>query len=132
MMNRDAVEPRGGGSSEAPIDPDALAGLRDLQEEGEPDFLRELIETFLADAAPRLASLREAVARGNATFVEKEAHALKGSCANFGARPMETVCQQLQAAGRSRDLGGAGVLLDKLDVEYGRVRAALTAELSKD
>ena len=113
------------------LDPEALASLRSLQEEGEPDVLQELVDMFLADAEPRLASLREAVARGDGGTVEKEAHALKGSCANFGAHPMAALCQQLQASGRSGDLADARDLLERLDQEYGRVCAALNAELSK-
>ena len=114
-------------TQEPAIDPDALAGLRELQEEGEPDLLRELIEMFLADAEPRLASLREAEGQANALVVEREAHALKGSCANFGARPMARICERLQSAGRSGGLAQAPALLAQLQVEYERVRTALQA-----
>ena len=132
MMTPDCFAREQSASQEPAIDPDALAGLRVLQDDGEPDVLRELIEMFLADAEPRLASLREAVHQGNAAVVEREAHALKGSCANFGAEPMSRICERLQAAGRSADLTNVLALLGKLEGEYERVCDALNGELSKD
>jgi HPt (histidine-containing phosphotransfer) domain-containing protein len=106
--------------------------LRDLQEAGEPDLLHELIEMFITDAEPRLTSLRTAIAQGDAPMVEREAHALKGSCANFGAQPMVRICHDLQVLGRSHVLTTAPGLLAHLEAEYTRVRAALTAVMAKD
>lgn len=114
------------------IDPAALDALRDLQEEGEPDILLVLVEMFLADAEPRLVALRHAVGRGDASIVEREAHALKGSCANFGAHAMMALCGHMQAAGRSGDLEDTPALQDELDMEFERVRDALHAELARD
>ena len=61
-----------------------LASLRELQEEGEPDILDELIELFLTDVPPQLVSLKVAVEAGDAHSVERIAHTLKGSSANMG------------------------------------------------
>ncbi len=118
-------------SLEPPIDPSALTELRELQNEDEPDLLYELVATFLDDAQPRLATLRDAVNGDDAQIIEKEAHALKGSCANFGANAMERICERLQIAGRSGDLADAFELLARLEGEFERVRQALTAELQR-
>lgn len=59
---------------EDPLDPGVLAGLRELQQAGEPDILTELVEMFVDDAEPRLAALREAVEKGDADNVERNAH----------------------------------------------------------
>ncbi len=45
--------PAGGASGGKVLDRSVLAALRELQDEGEPDVLGELIELFLADAPPR-------------------------------------------------------------------------------
>lgn len=113
------------------IDLDALATLRELQEEGEPDLLSELVELFLTDAAPRLRSLWEAVDRSDAAVVETQAHALKGSCANFGARPMAEICERLQSVGHSGDVTNASGLLARLQAEFERVEDALSSELAE-
>jgi len=120
------------GVPEEPIDRDALASLRELQQAGDPDLLNELVEMFLADAEPRLVSLRKAAEQKDAQAVEREAHALKGSCANFGAQPMARVCHALQVLGRAQDLRQVSKLVAHLETEYARVRAALRAELSQE
>jgi HPt (histidine-containing phosphotransfer) domain-containing protein len=112
------------------IDPAALTGLRELQGEGEPDILRELVHMFDEDARSRLTTLQEAVRQLDPLPIEQEAHALKGSCSNFGAHPMGVVCDRLERAGRTHDLVCAAALVDQLLVEYDRVRTALAAELA--
>ena len=87
--------------------------------------LREVVELFLADTPARLAALHDAVERGDATAVEREAHTLKGSAANVGALRLAVICEQLQRLGRARDLAPAPPLLARLDEEYGWARAAL-------
>ena len=117
---------------EDPVDHDILIGLRELQQAGEPDLLNELVEVFLTDADPRLVALRKAVEQRDAHTVEREAHTLKGSCANFGAQPLARICHSLQMLGRRQDLEQASALLAHLETEYARVRAALQAELSQE
>ena len=121
----------GTASREDAIDASALAGLRDLQQPGEPDLVHEVIVLFLDSAAPRLAALHQAVARGDARTLEQEAHTLKGSAATLGARRLAAICEELQARGRAGDMPGASALLPQLDAEFARVRTALSAELAK-
>jgi HPt (histidine-containing phosphotransfer) domain-containing protein len=119
-------------SEEDPLDHSVLLGLRELQVEGEPDILDELIELFLTDAPPQLAALREAVEAGDARYVERIAHTLKGSSANMGAKRMEPICAELEEMGRSGDLGTAPLQISRLEGEYGRVRTVFQEELSKN
>jgi len=114
------------------VDYSKLEGLRELQEEGEPDILEELIELFLADVPPQLVALREAVEAGDAHSVERIAHTLKGTCGNMGAVRMESICAQLEERGRSEDLAAAPVRVSRLEEEFGRVRAVFEEELSKN
>jgi len=129
-----ALEEETGGAAAPPVDTtdlldrSVLEGLRELQEEGEPDILNELIELFLDDVPPQLVVLREAVVGGNADSVERVAHTLKGSCGNMGAIRMAKVCEQLQEVGASEDLMKAPTLLDQLEAEFDRVRTAFEAE----
>jgi DNA-binding response OmpR family regulator len=111
------------------IDPLALANLRDLQDEGDPDIVGEVIEQFLSDAPRRLASLSQAVRQQDAHALEREAHTLKGSCLALGARPMADIAEELQALGRAQSLAPAAEVLARLEREFTRVHAALSAEL---
>ena len=121
------------GSSPAPgpLDLAVLEGLRDLQEDGEPDLLAELAEMFLEDAASRITSLKEAVERDDVEAVEEIAHSLKGSCGNMGVREMHRLSSDLQDAGASGDLSGARPLIRRLQEELERARPVL-AELSSE
>ncbi len=111
-----------------PVDFRVIEGLRELQNEGEPDLLTELVEMFLSDVSSRLASLREAVETEDAQAVEQIAHALKGSCGNMGASRMAELCAELQDVGASGDLSRAPGLLEGTEAEFDRVRPVLEAE----
>src|SRR6266481_2885852 len=51
--------------NEEVLDAKVLAGLRDYQRPGEPDFLTHLLSVFLDDLSLRLESIRNAQARGD-------------------------------------------------------------------
>ena len=110
--------------SPEPIDPNVIAGLRDL-DDGGGGLLGELIDLFFADTPPRLVAVRQAHGAGDAQGLVRAAHALKSSAANLGAQNMATLCQRLESLGRAGDLGGAGPLVDRLDAEFQGVRALL-------
>ena len=129
----------GGTRSEAPpevsvdpLDRSALQSLRELQEEGEPDLLKQLIELFLKETPSQLAALREAVQRGDAQSTDQVAHALKGCCLSMGAVRLASACTELQKAGARGDLAGAPEILHRLEVEFARARTALEAEASNN
>jgi signal transduction histidine kinase/DNA-binding response OmpR family regulator len=114
------------------VDYSKLEGLRELQEEGEPDILEELIELFLTDVPSQLVGLREAGQSGDAHSVERIAHTLKGSCGNMGAVGMEAICAEVEEMGRSEDLVTMPGPISRLEEEFGRVRAVFEEELSKN
>ncbi len=115
------------GGAADPLDRGVLAGLREL---GDQELLKELAELFLGDAPARLEALRGAIEGGDAASVERVAHALKGSCGNMGATGMAATCAELEEAGRSGGLARAPMLMERLEAELGRVRAALEKELT--
>ena len=118
-----------GNVDERPLDPEVLAVLREL---GDDELLKELVEMFLDDASTRLAALRGALDGGDAGSVEREAHTLKGSSGNMGAKKMAAICAELQEAGASGDHPRAAELLGRLDEEFGRVRPAIEAEVERE
>ena len=107
------------------IDHSLLESLRELQGDGKPDILDELIELFLSDVPLQLAELREAAEAGEPHSVERIAHTLKGSAANMGALRMKALLAELEEIGRSEELGAAPERISRVEEEFGRVRAAL-------
>lgn len=112
------------------IDRSVLESLRELQEEGEPDIISELVQLFVEDTPPQLAALREAVDASDAQSVERIAHTLKGSCGNMGAVRMAKLCEELQGVGASGNLARVPELLDQLEAEFELVSKLLKAEQS--
>jgi HPt (histidine-containing phosphotransfer) domain-containing protein len=126
LLTRWRVQDTPGAPQEA-VDARTLAALRDLQGEGQPDILAELIGVYLHDTPPRLAALRQAVAHADAETLRREAHGLKGSSSHMGAVQMAQLCADLEDQAGTTNLTGAPETLRRLDDAFGRVRAHLQA-----
>ncbi len=107
-----------------PVDPQALAGLRELNPE-DPAFLRELIDVFLEDVPQRFAELEQALTSGDAALLTRAAHTIKGSCSNFGATDLAAVALQMEMQGKSKSFTDAKATLPALKAEFARVEEAL-------
>jgi CheY-like chemotaxis protein len=121
----------GSGAPKEFDDPIDRATIESLRELGGSEMLSELTEMFFEDARSGISAIRDAVERGDAQTVERAAHTLKGSSGNMGAQRMSALCGELQDAGVSGYLTHAPELLQGLEVEFGRVRPALEAEVAR-
>jgi HPt (histidine-containing phosphotransfer) domain-containing protein len=92
---------------------------------GDAELLKEIAALFMEDYPNVLAELRAAAARGDAEGVERAAHGLKGSVANFGAQAAVDAAFQLEQMGRAGDLSRVREAIDTL----ARVLDALHPEL---
>ena len=114
VLGRWSAQAEPGVAQEA-VDTSTLAALRDLHGAGQPDILAELSAVYLRDTPPRLAALREAVARADAEALRREAHGLKGSSSQIGAVKMARLCTELEEQAGATDLMGAPETLRRLD-----------------
>jgi CheY-like chemotaxis protein len=110
------------------LDSTILANLRNLETTSGKTILAKLAALFSRATPPRLASLRSAIAADEVTLVNQEAHTLKGSCLNLGARRMAALCSDLEAQGQAGDLIGAASLLAMIEAEFEHVCALLEQE----
>jgi len=111
------------------LDPEVLAGLRELETDDDPGLFSELVELFLTDTPPRLRALEHALGCGDSKALEEVAHSLKSSCGNLGASALAELCKDLEALGREQRLHDAPTLVQRTGEEFRRVEAALRAEL---
>jgi HPt (histidine-containing phosphotransfer) domain-containing protein len=111
----------------ATIDWSVLDGLRELQEEGEPDFVQEMIDLYLSNTPSLIDSIRQAITQNQAEALQHAAHTLKGNSNSLGAKQMGALSLELEKIGHSRVLDGAGVLMADLEREFERVRQAFQA-----
>ena len=98
---------------------------------GDEELLAEVAHIFLEEYPAAMARLKGAVAGRDSRRVMEEAHALKGSVANFGSAPVVEAVQKLEKMGRGKNLAGGTEVLERLDALLNRLARAL-AELCKE
>lgn len=111
------------------VDPERLAALLTL-EAHEDGFIAKLVDSFFGGLPVQLEELDAAVTAGDGTQVEELAHRLKGAAANLGATAIASVCGELEALGRVRDVGAGAALVAQLHVECDRAREAFQVLLA--
>jgi len=99
--------------------------LSQLSEECGTEMLAGFIGMFVRDTAERLTRLHGLTAQQDVTAVEREAHNLKGSCANLGAECMAALCHQLETEAEAGSLGRANEFLERLNSEFERLKPLL-------
>ena len=92
---------------------------------GDVELLREVVGLFLDDYPQSLEMIRDAVARGDQSGLERHAHSLKGSVSTFGAQETFDAALALEKQGRTGDLADAQGGLHRLE----QALAALSPEL---
>jgi two-component system, sensor histidine kinase and response regulator len=118
-------------SDTAVLDRAILNGLRELREANQPDPVAELIDLFLQDAGPRLEKIKSAIAQRDKAALISTVHALKGSASNLGARSLAALCATFEKKAKAGDLSDAVPLLERLNLEFDRVRSSLLAEKTR-
>lgn len=91
------------------------------------EFLVELIDVYLADTPNRLSVLRQAIEGGDTETCIREAHTLKSSSANVGALALSASAREMEAAGRAGKTATLAGEIDRFEVHFAAVKAALEA-----
>lgn len=99
--------------------------LRDLTD-GDAEFERELLETFVASARVLMAEVRAGLMARDAAGVAKDAHALKGVSLNVGATSLAKFASELEIAARTGIVEPIDATLEQMRSE----EQALWAELA--
>jgi len=120
------------GKDELPVlDNGIIDELKQLVDEDDPDFLNEIINGYLENAAENIKVIAEHVHTPDAEIVMRMAHTLKGSSRNVGAVAMAHYSSELESLSR---LGNypekTGDLLRQLEVELERVKNEMQSLLT--
>jgi HPt (histidine-containing phosphotransfer) domain-containing protein len=118
-------------AKEWPVDPAHSAALnREALVErlgGDLELFQEITGLFRKDCPRLLSEIRSAVSEDNAPALERAAHTLKGSVANFGAEAAYAAAFRLEQMGRARQMEGAAGACQTLEAEIARFEHALEA-----
>jgi len=94
---------------------------------GDEELLKEIALIFIEQCPGALAEIRAAAEAADAEALERTAHALKGSVANFGAEAARAAAYAIEEMGRSGNLEGVDQALTDLD----QALAILISELRR-
>jgi HPt (histidine-containing phosphotransfer) domain-containing protein len=109
------------------VDLPTLERLRELEIEGEPSLVAELVGEFLTRVPQRLARIRAALEAQDAAALELEAHSLVGSCGALGVMRMRASCQGLEALAHQGNLGASSAAaVEQVARDFEEARPALT------
>jgi HPt (histidine-containing phosphotransfer) domain-containing protein len=98
---------------------------------GDVELLREVVGLFLDDYPQSLDLIRQAVAQGDQSSLERHAHSLKGSVSTFGAQEAFDAAQALEKQGRTGDMSHAQDGLARLEQALINLRPELEALQTK-
>ena len=109
------------------VDLAILASYDEAQEEGEPDFVVELIDLYLDEVLRIFDAIHEGLINDDWLFAKRAAHSLRGSSNNLGILRMGVIAGELEHLTRNHQVAGAE-LLHCLKDEFLRVAEVLGAE----
>jgi len=110
------------------LDRRALDAIRKLSPERGATILARVIDSYLVTAPDQLEALQRALTEKDAKALQTQAHSLKSSSANVGARELAELARELEAVGRTEQTSDAAGLVERMAAEFLRVREALIAE----
>jgi signal transduction histidine kinase/DNA-binding response OmpR family regulator len=111
------------------LDPSAFDEAREFLAEEADEVIGKLVESFRAKTPDMVGDLRRAAAEGDAQHVRLVAHTLKGLSGTVGARRVQALCAQLEAAAKAEHSFDSSAALNRLEAELEAVCEALAATL---
>lgn len=111
------------------VDLSVLTDLANLQQPGKPNLVNKLIKLFIEGANKNLSALRKAVAEDDPAAIKREAHSIKGSAGNIGARQMAALSKELEQKAHLN--AEAKILTSQLECEFKKVVKVLESMQKK-
>jgi HPt (histidine-containing phosphotransfer) domain-containing protein len=113
------------------IDLEIIRQICQYCDEKHGDTLVELIGLFLELTPKRIEHLKQALAKKDWHVVSKDAHSLKSSSANIGAKKLSSVCRKLETIENHPDHSMASQLISEIETQYRLASQSLTELLKK-
>ncbi|MEM7033315.1 MAG: response regulator [Chloroflexota bacterium] len=113
-------------ASEAPtiLDQAALQNLQKIVGD-DPEFMVEMIDSFLADAPTLLQKMDESYQVQDISGLRLSAHSLKSNSADFGAVDLSKLCKHLEGKARAGDISDVQGTIQEAQQVYNGVQQAL-------
>ncbi|NEQ35047.1 MAG: response regulator [Okeania sp. SIO3I5] len=113
-------------SNDPLVDWEVMANIRqEIQIEGEPDVVDELITLFITETTQLLATMTKAIDELEIETLQLTAHNLKGSCRHLGIVRMEKIAASIEKKAQLTLIVEAKKLLTKLENEFVQTQSEL-------
>ena len=136
IENTQNTQNKGGkGKKEKPamvIDGSVFDNYRRIQQAGQPNIIRRLVEVYLKNSPEILQAMVEDAGRGDMENLWRHAHSLKSSSAGLGAGNLARLCEELEMIGRGEKKGSPLEMTAKIQSEYTFVREELLSIAAED
>jgi len=114
------------------LDKDVIDDLRLLSDNETPDIINVLIDHFFENTPPSLEKMAEGIKARNYQLIRGEAHNLKSSAANFGAKSFAMLCKALEyCAIQQKGFDQAAIIFEQIVDLYPTLQAALQTEMKE-
>jgi HPt (histidine-containing phosphotransfer) domain-containing protein len=113
------------------IDYDTLEALSGLSSAGEPNFLSDLVESYISDGERVLAQLEQAAACRDVERFRRLAHELKGTSSAVGGSALSRICEHLEDFNPDQGWRNILALLAKTSEVYRITSQRLREEAAK-
>lgn len=100
------------------IDLEFLGQYKELDQPGMPKVLTEIIDRFFQSYGGRFSKVQKAIQSCSAKMLYSEAHGLKNTCENVGAKRLASLCLELEKLGETDSLEGASDILEEVKKEF--------------
>lgn len=107
------------------LDMESIDLLRSLNSAKDPDFFARLVDAFVTFGQKNITQMNEALHVGDLLSISRHAHALKGSCANFGAKVAVNLCSEIERKAASQDWQAVQTLAARLAGEFLAIKEIL-------
>lgn len=91
------------------------------------DIVSELVNMFVVDAPKMVTNLTDLAAKESCDGLRREAHGLKGSCANIGAERLAGLCHDVETHARDGDIRQALEIIGAVQHELTNLLTELAA-----
>lgn len=98
-----------------------------MQDDSNPDFVKDLIELYYVDAAGKIEGIQELLGKPEVDFkqIDQIVHQFKGSSASFGAAAMAENCIKLRDACSNHDVESCKQYCEALRYSFGVLQDTL-------
>lgn len=100
------------------IDQEAIKRLMDIGRQTDPGFLQQVLDMFTAQAPGIIKEMLNALESREFTSLWQNAHKLKGTSLNIGAKRLGELCREVEVNARNGGTSGLQAQIQELDVVY--------------